>query len=1529
MKYIFKKALSALITLCLIFTLLPAVAFAAAGDIIPVTSEAELLQAIEDAIGGEIIRIDTPFDLTGNLTIGKSITLTATYSVAVNTSVYTITIPAGADVTFNGLLMLEGNGTSPVVSVDSGGRFTIAEDASVKQANTHTGSSAISNANGGEVTISENARVDSAYYGIENLGTLSVTGGRISGKVCAIQSSGTLEVSDGVIGSTNNTWGIQVLGGAAQITGGSIAGQSCALQVNGGDVTVSGGSFVASADDFDALFCLKGTALLSGGEFTKGLVATGASGGVGGTIHVYFPGSSGITLPNGVHFSPGGSPLPFLTALPGMSYAIRLGQPSSIPLDGVSTGVALSLDSSTDIAALGASINTTTNTINMLPTAVGSYDLVVNAQGPLPGANKQFLRLTVPVTVLSDDVCEIGSLKFPSVQDAIDFLPYHNAGATIRLLDNISQYTPLMIDDKKITFDLNDYDFIIDTTASSDPALQVINGGTVSYAGDTAFQAIAAYTAVEVKDVGSVATVSYAETTADGSYTVVAREGGQVTVKGNVQSGSKGTSYGLYAVLGGQITVDGTVTAAHSGVYSTGQNSMVTVKNGVTTTLPESVGILAANGGRAAITGDVTAGELGIYMFGSNQSEVTVKGNVTVTGNATDPSRKSAGVSVGGYGRVTVTGDVTVNGTDCTGIYSNGCTVLIGGNVSSAARGAETDNSGTITIDGTLTALDSSYIKVGNLTKGANGYEPTSTLSGYKEYRSGGNVVWVQGESSSATKEPTPNATFTATDFASGRLAGLNVDMRYSVDGGTNWLSPAGSQITIVNVTAAKGIQVKKLGNRTTTTDSDIQIITVTQAAVPTGLSKADCTTATQNDGKLIGLSTAMEYHRSDVNNWTSGTGGEITGLTNGIYFVRMKANGTMLASNDAELVIAPYGLTLISIPTANSGLKWNGSVQTGVNGGTGYTLGGTYQATDASVGGYTATVTLQSGYAWADGTTVVKNILWNISKADGPAAPTGVGGGSGKITGTTTAMEYATNTAFTNATDCSAGETTGLAAGTYYVRLKATANQEAGAYVTIILPGGGSTNPPSGGSYTPAPPTSNVVTEKQPNMPTTAKMSVPGTVKDNILSATITEQMAKDAIKAAQDAAKKSGKELDGIALNFNTSWDWGNYTDLNTTIDAGAIDRLKESGVKFIKIGSAVLDVTLDTGAIAEIDRQSTGIVTVSATRLTKLSNAAKALIGSRPVFDITVSYQKSGKTEYFTNFGKGAVTLGIAYTPHTGGKTDSSYGIGDTPYQEQSGYLYAVYVDKNGKPQLLTDSSYNNGRVIFSRNSLSTYGVGYKAPAPAFTDTAKHWAKDNIDFVASRDLISGTSATTFAPDTAITRADFLMALGRLSRADVSIYKTSSFIDVKTSDPAMPYIEWAVKSKIVQGIGSGKFGPALSITRQDMAVMMQNYAKATGYKLPVSVAAVTFSDSAKISAYAKEAVKAIQQAGIMQGKGSNTFDPRGNATRGEASTILRRFVELVIDEGTARAGVRTMPGSGSTLVRTARLSSAGSSRE
>ncbi len=72
----------------------------------------------------------------------------------------------------------------------------------------------------------------------------------------------------------------------------------------------------------------------------------------------------------------------------------------------------------------------------------------------------------------------------------------------------------------------------------------------------------------------------------------------------------------------------------------------------------------------------------------------------------------------------------------------------------------------------------------------------------------------------------------------------------------------------------------------------------------PTTPSATDCTTAANNDGKLTGVTTAMEYKKSDSATWTSGTGSDITDLTPGIYYVRVKATDSTNASDNQELTI-------------------------------------------------------------------------------------------------------------------------------------------------------------------------------------------------------------------------------------------------------------------------------------------------------------------------------------------------------------------------------------------------------------------------------------------------------------------------------------------------------------------------------------------------------------------------------------------------------------------------------------------------
>ncbi|HHW00708.1 MAG TPA: S-layer homology domain-containing protein [Clostridiaceae bacterium] len=136
----------------------------------------------------------------------------------------------------------------------------------------------------------------------------------------------------------------------------------------------------------------------------------------------------------------------------------------------------------------------------------------------------------------------------------------------------------------------------------------------------------------------------------------------------------------------------------------------------------------------------------------------------------------------------------------------------------------------------------------------------------------------------------------------------------------------------------------------------------------------------------------------------------------------------------------------------------------------------------------------------------------------------------------------------------------------------------------------------------------------------------------------------------------------------------------------------------------------------------------------------------------------------------------------------------------------------------------------------------------------------------------------------------------LGRLAGADVSGYKESNFTDVKNNAYYMGYIEWARENGIVNGTGNDKFAPDEPVTREQMAVIMQRYAKAIGFTFPKVHEEKVFTDSEKINAYARETVKQMQTAGLLNGKSGNIFDPLNTATRAEVSAILHRFVELMI---------------------------------
>ena len=149
------------------------------------------------------------------------------------------------------------------------------------------------------------------------------------------------------------------------------------------------------------------------------------------------------------------------------------------------------------------------------------------------------------------------------------------------------------------------------------------------------------------------------------------------------------------------------------------------------------------------------------------------------------------------------------------------------------------------------------------------------------------------------------------------------------------------------------------------------------------------------------------------------------------------------------EYPLVIEGYTQIYWPNGKT-LKYNGNEQIGIEEGEGYTLTGTYKATD--IGEYTATAKLKPGYRWGVSGSAQygegdQEITWKIVKGE-QSAPTGItteqatveGINDGKILGVTTDMEYSP---YNNGSyiDCTGTTIENLTSGKYEVRYKANAN--------------------------------------------------------------------------------------------------------------------------------------------------------------------------------------------------------------------------------------------------------------------------------------------------------------------------------------------------------------------------------------------------------------------------------------------------------------------------------------------------------
>lgn len=440
--------------------------------------------------------------------------------------------------------------------------------------------------------------------------------------------------------------------------------------------------------------------------------------------------------------------------------------------------------------------------------------------------------------------------------------------------------------------------------------------------------------------------------------------------------------------------------------------------------------------------------------------------------------------------------------------------------------------------------------------------------------------------------------------------------------------------------------------------------------------------------------------------------------------------------------------------------------------------------------------------------------------------------------------------------------------------------NTSTTAFVQIIREQQSTGTGSTGTSVIPTVSNISIAPEKEPGKPVTAVVSV--TENKNISDKTISDAIAK-----AKAYAKEHGKTANGISVVLDVTMLHADSQMI--TLSRAALDSLVNAGVDGLEIDSVTVSFGLDFKALQEILKKSSGNVEITIATETGLSDQAQALIGNRPVYDITVSYVNDSQIVNISNLGGGTATISILYTPDK---------------NEAVRYLFGVYADTEGNVRRIPGCTYNTDsrKLIITTEHLSVYGVGYTEPSTKFTDIENHWGKEYIDYVIGRGQLSGTSDVTFAPDTAMTRGMLVTVLGRMADVDIKEYTTSSFIDVPIDKYYLPYIEWAYKNDIVKGIGNRQFAPDQPVTRQEIAVIFAKYVKAVGYKLPVVYEAIDYLDDNKISGNYKTAVKAIQQAGIMMGDIENKFNPNSSATRAEVSAMLYRYIKMTIDPDTAQ---------------------------
>lgn len=212
-------------------------------------------------------------------------------------------------------------------------------------------------------------------------------------------------------------------------------------------------------------------------------------------------------------------------------------------------------------------------------------------------------------------------------------------------------------------------------------------------------------------------------------------------------------------------------------------------------------------------------------------------------------------------------------------------------------------------------------------------------------------------------------------------------------------------------------------------------------------------------------------------------------------------------------------------------------------------------------------------------------------------------------------------------------------------------------------------------------------------------------------------------------------------------------------------------------------------------------------------------------------------------------------------------------EIPVENVTSGTVAVIVHEDGTEELVKDSKPTEGGVQLELSGSTT--VKIIDNSKTFDDTKDHWSRDEVNFVAARELFNGVGGNQFGVSQPMTRGMVNTVLARLAGVDTTPSQGQAWYEVGT--------DWAKKNGISDGTN-----PTAPVTREQLATLLYRYAGS-----PSVSGTLHAADAASVSDYAEDALLWANQNGIVNGVGSNTIAPKDNAQRAQVAAMLARYLQ------------------------------------